>query len=259
MRKVTVGLVQTHNPISDPKASVSKVQKAALAATLPFIHAPQLSFRCQSAAGPNWALLPSAAGFVDPLLSTGFPLTLLGITRLARIIQQDWGSDRFGSGLRAYEQQTLKELDAAALMVGSLYANMNDFSCFARLSLLYFAAATFTETARRLGKPELAGPSFLLGDHPLFGPRSRACFLGALNPQRSAEKHEQLRKDIYEAIAPVDVAGLGRSSARNWFPVDTKDLFDAAGKLNANKEEIQQLLIRCGFNAESSEPPLVCS
>ena len=38
MRKVTVGLVQTHNPISDPKASVARVQKAALAATLPFIH-----------------------------------------------------------------------------------------------------------------------------------------------------------------------------------------------------------------------------
>ena len=32
--------------------------------------------------GPGWALLPSAAGVIDPLLSTGFPLTLLGILRL---------------------------------------------------------------------------------------------------------------------------------------------------------------------------------
>ena len=32
--------------------------------------------------GPDWALLPSAAGVIDPLLSTGFPLTLLGIVRL---------------------------------------------------------------------------------------------------------------------------------------------------------------------------------
>jgi N-carbamoylputrescine amidase len=38
MRKVTVGLVQTRNPVSDPKASISKVQKAAMAATLPFVH-----------------------------------------------------------------------------------------------------------------------------------------------------------------------------------------------------------------------------
>ena len=34
--------------------------------------------------GANWALLPSAAGVIDPLLSTGFPLTLLGIGRLSR-------------------------------------------------------------------------------------------------------------------------------------------------------------------------------
>ncbi|HEX7528543.1 MAG TPA: nitrilase-related carbon-nitrogen hydrolase, partial [Thermoanaerobaculia bacterium] len=36
-RKVTVGLIQTHNPVSDPKAPLAKVQKAALAATLPFV------------------------------------------------------------------------------------------------------------------------------------------------------------------------------------------------------------------------------
>ncbi len=29
-RKVTVGLIQTHNPVSDPKASLAKVQKAAM-------------------------------------------------------------------------------------------------------------------------------------------------------------------------------------------------------------------------------------
>ena len=46
--------------------------------TVPFEHAPRLSFRSGVVAGHRWALLPSAAGFVDPLLSTGFPLTLLG-------------------------------------------------------------------------------------------------------------------------------------------------------------------------------------
>jgi len=34
---------------------------------------------------------------------------------------------------------------------------MKDFPLFTSLSLLYFAAASFTETARRLGRPELAG------------------------------------------------------------------------------------------------------
>ena len=34
-------------------------------------------------AGEGWAMLPSAAAFIDPLFSTGIPLTLLGIERLA--------------------------------------------------------------------------------------------------------------------------------------------------------------------------------
>src|SRR5206468_943554 len=52
----------------------------------PFVHAPRLSFRSGAIVGERWALLPSAAGFIDPLLSTGFPLTLFGVDRLARAI-----------------------------------------------------------------------------------------------------------------------------------------------------------------------------
>src|SRR5204863_10116828 len=80
-------------------------------ACVPFIHAARLSFRTRTAADAGWALLPSAAGFVDPLLSTGFPLTLLGIERLGKIIEGDWDSDRLSASLRRYSEQTLKELD----------------------------------------------------------------------------------------------------------------------------------------------------
>ncbi len=53
----------------------------------PFTHMPRLSFRSSKIAGRNWALLPSSAGFVDPLMSTGFPLTLLGIARIADVLE----------------------------------------------------------------------------------------------------------------------------------------------------------------------------
>ena len=66
-------------------------QFAAAKAERPFTHIPRLGFRSATIASDMWALLPSAAGFVDPLLSTGFPLTLLGIARLAQIFEQDWG------------------------------------------------------------------------------------------------------------------------------------------------------------------------
>jgi FADH2 O2-dependent halogenase len=56
--------------------------------TRPFIHSARLAFRTAVVTGPNWALLPSAAGVIDPLL-TGFPLTLLGIQRLARLLESD--------------------------------------------------------------------------------------------------------------------------------------------------------------------------
>ena len=213
---------------------------------IPFLHTPQLSFRSRASAGPGWALLPSAAGFVDPLLSTGFPLTLLGVARLGRIIEADWGSERFDSALHRYSAQTLRELNRCEEMVSALYANLTDFSLFSALSLLYFAAATFTETARRLGRPELAGDSFLLGDHPIFGLASIDCFRRARDLLSPMEK-EKLKAEIYSAIEPIDVAGLTDLSRRNWFPVDPRDLITAAAKLNASEAEVHQLLARCGF------------
>ena len=214
----------------------------------PFIHAPRLSFRSAAVAGSGWALLPSAAGFVDPLLSTGFPLTLLGVARLAEIMERDWETDRFETALETYAEQTLKEVDTAEEMVAALYANMNDFKVFRALALLYFAAASFTETARRLGRPELAGDSFLMGDHPLFGPQSRDCLRRALAPLTPLDK-ERLIAKVYETIAPVDVAGLGDLARRNWFPVEASDLLKSAPKLGATEMEIRELLVRCGFHS----------
>src|SRR5205823_13913047 len=63
----------------------------------PFVHAPQLSFRSSRVSGPRWTMLPSTAAFVDPLLSTGFALNLLGIERLAETIGLDRKSTRLNS------------------------------------------------------------------------------------------------------------------------------------------------------------------
>src|SRR5207244_9906413 len=57
------------------------------APTLPFVYAPRLTYRCSMAAGAGWLMLPSAAAFIDPLFSTGFPLSLLGIQRIGQILE----------------------------------------------------------------------------------------------------------------------------------------------------------------------------
>lgn len=208
---------------------------------LPFVHRPCLPFRSEIAAGPNWTLLPSAAAFVDPILSTGFPLTLLGIERLVANVEASWGRDSLASRLERDGERTLAEADSAALLVSALYASFSDFPLFSRLTHLYFAAASFAEAARRLDRARLAG-SFLSADHPTFGPALReSCELALAEPPvpRAA-----LLQRIRRAIEPLDVIGLSDERRRNWYPVDAADLRAAAAKLEATPGEIKELLVR---------------
>jgi tetracycline 7-halogenase / FADH2 O2-dependent halogenase len=216
-------------------------------AVQPFRHLPRLGFRSAAISGRNWALLPSAAGFVDPLLSTGFPLTLLGIARLARILENDWESDRLAASLREYAMQTDAELLATARLIGALYANFANFPLFSAMTLLYFAAASYAETARRLGRPQLAS-SFLLHDHPQFGPACARVLAQAQCARNEAES-EAAVAEIRRVIEPLDVAGLGNTARRNWYPAHAEDLLSAAHKVGASRDEVLQMLERCGFNA----------
>jgi FADH2 O2-dependent halogenase len=216
----------------------------------PFSHIPRLAFRSAMVTGDRWALLPSAAGFVDPLLSTGFPTALLGISRFAEILDQDWETSRFWGRLQNYAAQTDAELVAVSRLIASLYTNFDNFPVFVALSMLYFAAASFSEAARRLGKAHLA-PSFLLHDDPRFGPALRnLCDRAQMRP--SGIESSQLISEILEAIEPFNVAGLGQNGRRNWYPVDADDFLNAAGKLGASRDEISSLLLRCGFVKQSA-------
>ena len=197
-------------------------------------------------AGRNWALLPSAAGFVDPLLSTGFPLTLLGVERLARIIESSWERDEFTAEVFNYSMQTTVELVATGRLIAALYASMHDVEMFNALTLLYFSAASFTEAARRLGRPDLAGNTFLLGEHPHFAPHCRECLDAALRKPIGDARVELLAK-IRQAIEPVNIAGLARPERRNWYPALAEDVLAAAPKLGAGEAEINAMLEHCEF------------
>lgn len=176
----------------------------------PLFHLPQVSFRSAQAVGNRWAMLPSAAGSIDPLLSTGFPLTLLGISRLAKIMQGDWDQ----AALKAYEKITFEEMDRAANLVARLYGSFDNFENFCALSMIYFANASYAEAACRLGRPEKA-PSFLF--------------------------HQD------QTIDPINVAGLADPARRNWYPALAGDLLENCWKLGASREEAQAMLQRVGF------------
>ncbi len=207
--------------------------------TREFTRLPGLSFRSRRATGPWWLQLPSAAGFVDPLLSTGFPLTLLGIERVAHLLEDDWPA----AGLAAYEEETFGDLDLTAAMVAALYRVMPDFATFCELTMGYFAAAIFTETARRLGHPERA-PGFLLRHHPQFGPGLRRVLERAGRVPGS-----QLMHEIHALVEPFNLGGLCRPEKEHWYACDASDLYAAAGRIGATEAELRAMLARCGFDA----------
>jgi FADH2 O2-dependent halogenase len=223
---------------------VLKSQFEGAVAWQPFRYMPHVSFRSRTIAGERWAMLPSAAGFVDPLLSTGFPLTLIGIERLARIIHKYRDSADLGSQLQRYAQQTDCDLLAASRLIGALYATMGNFKAFTAVSLLYFAAVSFAETAQRLGRPELA-PGFLLREHPEFGPASRVL----LERAHRLSDTRGFAEEVLRLIEPFNVGGFGDPSRRNWYPVYSEDLLRAGCKLGAGQEEIIAMLDKSGFYA----------
>jgi FADH2 O2-dependent halogenase len=206
-------------------------------AVIPFVWQPRVAFQSGTVTGQRWALLPSAAGGVDPLLSTGFPLTLLGVQRLARILKTQ-GQPRFQSDLDDYARLTTLELETTARLVKALYGTMDRFDAFKELSLLYFAAASFSEAARRLGKTHLC-QDFLFCRHPVFAPQLR---------QLCESSSGDLKKRVRQAIEPIDVAGLTDRSRDPWYPARIADLFSNASKLDATEKEISIMLARCGFS-----------
>jgi FADH2 O2-dependent halogenase len=204
----------------------------------PFRHMPAMSFRSCTIVGKRWAMLPSAAGFVDPLLSTGFTLTLQGVERLAQILQEDFDSAELSMRLQAYADQTERDLLNASALIGALYATMNNFSAFTAVSLLYFAAVSFSEAAYRLDRPELA-TGFLLP--------SASALLERAHTLRDAETRA-FTEDVLRVIEPFNLGRFGDPALHNRYPVRAEDLLVAGSKLGVGRAEIVAMLERSGFS-----------
>ena len=211
--------------------------------TRPFIYAPRLSYRAAQAAGPGWAMLPSAATFIDPLFSTGIPLTLLGIERLARILEERPDQAKRDGALHEYGTITLDEADATADFISGCYAAMRDFEVFAALSMFYFAAASYSEMARRLNQPK-PGPLFLAAAHAEFGPARRAC---AAEARAGVQDIEAFRRKVARNIDSLNIAGLADDSKRNRYDVNFGDLIDNATKLGMTPDAMTDFCRKSGW------------
>jgi FADH2 O2-dependent halogenase len=208
---------------------------------------PRLGYRAAAAAGPRWALLPSAAAFVDPLFSTGFPLTLLGIERLAAMLESgaffDGATRGCGSSdppLDTYSATTLAEADHTARFVAGCYAGFPRFDDFVQYSMFYFAAASYAEMARRVA-PERAASGFLRAGDAVF-----ASALHSLSP--ACGSCEQLAARVRDAVEAVNIAGLCEPGKKNWYGVDLEDAVAGAPKLGVSPATVAAALTASGLS-----------
>ena len=198
-----------------------------------FTWMPRMPYRAAQAAGDRWAMLPSAAAFIDPLFSTGIPLTLLGIERLAGILEG--GLEQADRKTRFYSAAALADADRTARFIAGSYAGFYQFPMFASYSMFYFAAASFSEMARRLDSPRIPR-GFLCGDSPAF-----VSALQSLSPARKVNR-EYYKEDVAAAVAGWNVAGLCDRSKRNWYGIDLEDTVRAAAKLGLTSEHVRSAL-----------------
>jgi FADH2 O2-dependent halogenase len=122
---------------------------------------------------------------------------------------------------------------------------MGNFPAFTAVSLLYFAAVSFAETAHRLGKSALAR-GFLLHQDPEFGPASRSLLERAGKLDGDADTRA-FTEEILRVIERFNLGRFGDPALRNAYPVCAEDLLDARSKLGASREEIISMLDRSGF------------
>ena len=205
-------------------------------------HADRVSFLTRQVVGPRWSRLPSAVTFVDPLFSTGFTLTLLGISRLAELLKAGSVPDQEQPRWREYEHLALQDAEAVGRLTGAAFANLGQFDRFIPLTRIYFAAALWAETSRRLGKPFPDG--FLLFADPAFRAQAFRCFEQLGDPAMPAWVCDDATRALIE---PFDLAGLLNPNRGNWHPARAADLFANAHKIGATIEELSAMLRACGM------------
>ncbi|MDX1396265.1 MAG: FAD-dependent oxidoreductase [Gemmatimonadota bacterium] len=220
-----------------------------------------LQRRAGRAAGEGWALLPHTYSFLSPMLSTGIAWSLLGVERLARILDPGVSAPERRRGLARYEALLDLETGAIAALVEPAYRLRADFDRFAAWTHLYFASASWAETRQRLvdapGPGGWSDTGFLGADDPVL----RDAVVGATaelveGRQRGgapADRDTAL-ETVARLIAPRNVAGLADPRRNRAYPVDLDALVGAHAVLGIAREDLVASLPRLRRSLTPFEP-----
>jgi FADH2 O2-dependent halogenase len=172
--------------------------------TMPLSNTPRVQRLATKMVGKNWAMLPHAAAFLDPLHSAGNAHTLCGIERLMPILAMPKNEQTMQ--LRLYETTILHEVDVLDKIIHGCYQCFDDFELFSTYAMLYFAGADFTERQRRVGKT--AG--FLNSSDPQFCAMVDDFYTQVLDGTMKPS-------DISKAIEPWNLVGLCDPAKQNMY------------------------------------------
>lgn len=185
-----------------------------------WIRSERIQRRFERAVGPNWALLPHTAGFIDPLHSSGIAHSLCGVERLTAALLEHWQTPSFPTVLRGYEAAVLGEIDLIDRLVAGCYASLREFRVFAAWSMLYFAAATTYERRRAAGGRDAVG-WFLCADDERFTQIIRRLELARAETLASSpatpDALERFEDLVARELAPYNHVGLFDRASRNMY------------------------------------------
>jgi FADH2 O2-dependent halogenase len=196
-------------------------QFARAQAVQPWTRTGRLQRRAGRVAGPDWALLPHAAYFLDPLFSAGIAHTMLGIERLARILEPNKNPTSLSDQLGEYGRTLLREVEFVDWLVHGSYLTFGRFDLLSAYTMYYFAGAVQSEE-RRLrgtGRPE---DEFLFSHHPPLRAALKKSYDALLragggegpSPAFADDFFRQIARDI----APINPAGFCDRAKHNMYP-----------------------------------------
>jgi len=168
---------------------------------------PRMSRLWSRASGDGFAMLPTTAGFVDPLHSTGIAHGLSGVDRVAGMLLAESFD---GIAWQAYGAAVIDEVTWIDELVSSCYAVLPDFDRFRLACTLFFIATV--EAERGYGRGETtASQGFLAARN------------GPLRAALSAARADvvvggaSLLERLRDRLAAFDPVGLLDPAARQRF------------------------------------------
>jgi FADH2 O2-dependent halogenase len=181
----------------------------------PWIRTGRMQRCARRTTGTDWAMLPHAAYFFDPLFSAGNAHTLLGIERLARVFEPAQTGGSLAEQLAEYERQLFREITFLDWLIHGCYRTFGRFDLLSAYVMYYFAAAVESETRFRNGA---AQSGFLFSDFEPFRSAVNHSYNALVRGDASARPAAELFAQVANDIARFNPAGFCDARKNNMYP-----------------------------------------